>query len=1161
MAKKLLNNYTFTPGGANVGTLTFTGKYELKQFLLITNSTDNVIIFNFAGAGLGGTVSYNSSSNTTTLTLQSDTSSMSSSDELQIFFDDYLNEQIVTQNETYIDAVEKFRVSNPQALIDTDFEYSLQATKWESVQLQNNIPGIFQRANEPAYQGSSILSIQTASGGDWEATYNTITKNENGRTGMATIYSGNTGDSSIFYPFSFPINFLGTSYTFGYLGGNGYLLFGSSSFQYFNLASPDQPNIAAIKFCAADMRCFYMGRRLLGSSPNREMIIRWEGSTWGGSIGNSTGCASHIIEMRFYEGQSKVQVHYCNIRTNFYGGAMTGAIQDGPGPATGFLTNWVGGSSGNTLPTNGTSPYTVSYAVEATWGQAASSGLMEAEVDVAPSNPFYIGQPIILKDTKDPLYLDGAFLITAVPSTTRFRFKQKAPTAYVGDQKTDYTAIYTGGFFYKASLPISNIQSQNGTLRARINFSTSHGLFVGSKIYVVDSTQNDQNWVGAFVVERVISNTAVEYTVFGVTSFTSTATLSGLNTVVYARNEGVSQHRFYDGGVSINPSSNSPNAQIIRQTRRYFRYQSGKSIQFSTGILFRPVYDISEIEVDTTVFISGVQDYILLNITTDQEHGFLQPTQYRSGAVVDLEGFTVSSGSNVYNGTFTVFGVVSNTTFTVQIPVASIPADTAPGGIGRVKVTGWSDSVVRSGLFDDQNGLFFEHDGQHLFCVRRNSTQQLTGRLSATQDSSSVTGVGTKFKTQLIEGDYIVIKGSSYVVTDITSDTALTISPEYKATTITNQKCVKTSELRTRQDDFTFDSLDGNGPSGYVLDPNKMQMVFMDYSWYGAGKVRFGCRAQGGRILWFHEIINSNENTEAYMRTGNIPGRFEIQAKSKTGQLQAALGSSDTTMQILETDAEPIPAEGTILVNYEYMGYTKAGLSNGIRTLNLVRNIGGKSSNSTADVNDGWMSINQNCSPSLSHWGVSCIMDGQFDSDKSYLFTAPTTNSIFVPNNQRYALISVRLAPSVDYGIPGFYGIRNLINRSELVLDSIGLSVNGNFSVEVRVNPENTLFTNDSNWVQAANGSIAQFMDHSIRGQGTFSTLGDTVAAFFGDEGTNRFANSSYQIDSIRGLGNSILGGPNVYPDGPDVLTLFVINKTGSSRSAYGRITWTEAQG
>jgi hypothetical protein len=44
-------------------------------------------------------------------------------------------------------------------------------------------------------------------------------------------------------------------------------------------------------------------------------------------------------------------------------------------------------------------------------------------------------------------------------------------------------------------------------------------------------------------------------------------------------------------------------------------------------------------------------------------------------------------------------------------------------------------------------------------------------------------------------------------------------------------------------------------------------------------------------------------------------------------------------------------------------------------------------------------------------------------------------------------------------------------------------------------------------------------------------------------------------------LGNSILGGPNVYPDGPDILTLYVFNRTGTTRNAFGRITWTESQG
>ena len=117
----------------------------------------------------------------------------------------------------------------------------------------------------------------------------------------------------------------------------------------------------------------------------------------------------------------------------------------------------------------------------------------------------------------------------------------------------------------------------------------------------------------------------------------------------------------------------------------------------------------------------------------------------------------------------------------------------------------------------------------------------------------------------------------------------------------------------------------------------------------------------------------------------------------------------------------------------------------------------------------------------------------------------------------------------------------------------------GNFSVEVKVNPTSSIYLTESNWQKTTNGSIAQYMDHSSV-SGTF-TGGDVVASFFADEGSNRFANSTYPIDAIRELGNSILGGPNVYPDGPDVLTIFVKNNSGQTRQAFGRITWTEAQG
>lgn len=79
--KKLVSNYTFNAATKQV-TLTDFTSIDLESLLLITNVATNTVIYNFAGQGKGATISGN------VLTLDFDTTSMSNSDELQIYFDD-----------------------------------------------------------------------------------------------------------------------------------------------------------------------------------------------------------------------------------------------------------------------------------------------------------------------------------------------------------------------------------------------------------------------------------------------------------------------------------------------------------------------------------------------------------------------------------------------------------------------------------------------------------------------------------------------------------------------------------------------------------------------------------------------------------------------------------------------------------------------------------------------------------------------------------------------------------------------------------------------------------------------------------------------------------------------------------------------------------------
>ena len=79
--KTQILNYTFNKTAKTV-TFTDYNTIRLDSLLLITNVTDNIIIYNFASSLLGGTVSGN------VLTLTYDTSAMDDTDKLQIFYDD-----------------------------------------------------------------------------------------------------------------------------------------------------------------------------------------------------------------------------------------------------------------------------------------------------------------------------------------------------------------------------------------------------------------------------------------------------------------------------------------------------------------------------------------------------------------------------------------------------------------------------------------------------------------------------------------------------------------------------------------------------------------------------------------------------------------------------------------------------------------------------------------------------------------------------------------------------------------------------------------------------------------------------------------------------------------------------------------------------------------
>jgi hypothetical protein len=275
----------------------------------------------------------------------------------------------------------------------------------------------------------------------------------------------------------------------------------------------------------------------------------------------------------------------------------------------------------------------------------------------------------------------------------------------------------------------------------------------------------------------------------------------------------------------------------------------------------------------------------------------------------------------------------------------------------------------------------------------------MAGTVAALQGNEVIFGTGTSFEAQLDVGDYVVMRGQSYRVTQIDSNTRMSVRPEYKGSSGTEKEfnpntvvntstdvftiighgfsdllpvvynsidgepigglvngrtyyislltgntfklkadpdavgfvnlsslgtttihsltpaksgiiVTKTVDTKVPQEDWSIDPCDGTGVTGYNLDLSKIQMAYMDYSWYGAGKIRFGFKTTDGQVQYIHEFVHNNNLYESYFRSGNLPARYEV-------------------------------------VTYENPTYI----------------------------------------PFLFHWGTSVMMDGRFDDDNAYLFT------------------------------------------------------------------------------------------------------------------------------------------------------------------------------
>lgn len=753
---------------------------------------------------------------------------------------------------------------------------------------------------------------------------------------------------------------------------------------------------------------------------------------------------------------------------------------------------------------------------------------------------------------------DGNYIIYDIPNTTTLRYFANGVVGTASGQSllTDTTLLKRGNLYTGAALATTTASGNGANPTViTVNFSGNHGLVPNCPIYCsMAGGTNPLNATGQFIVASVPTLTSITFV-----ARTGLVVTPGTPTVYALTNSSVT-HRPFDGGVILTCKTPTFGASVVRVSKKYFRYQSGKGLLWSTGTMFKPSYDIQTLTASGTTVGSTVTCKV-----DDIDHGL------QIGAVVTLSGVTTSG----YNGTYTVNGITDDYTFTF-LASNTLGATTAELDISaKAALSSWHGAIVRAGCFDDQNGMFWEFDGQRLNIVRRNATQQLSGTIAINANSNAVTGTNTRFTQQVRAGDKVVIRGMTYYVTQVASNTSLTVTPDFRGVSnVTGAKASLVQETRITQSQFNIDKLDGTGPSGFIFDSSKMQMVGIQYTWYGAGFIDYMMRGGDGNWVFAHRIKNNNVNTEAHMRTGNLPVRYSVDndGSPAISYLTADPGTGGTTLTV--NDNTYFPTAGTLYIDNELISYTGKGgtttFTGCTRSATLTQWTQGASRSGTAGaaaahaIGTGVLLISNTATPTLSHWGSALICDGGFDEDRGYIFNYQRT-ALAIGTTSVTAFL-IRLAPSVSNSAVGDLGSKDLLNRSQLLLKSVGIQTygtavgagQGSIIIEGVLNPKNfsaATWTALNLETQGGQPSLAQVATSVTWSSGTFAIPGEQVFAFAATPNSD----NRLDLNELKELTNSPFGGVGAYPNGPDILAINVRTIAGNSTAAV-LLRWGEAQ-
>lgn len=314
--------------------------------------------------------------------------------------------------------------------------------------------------------------------------------------------------------------------------------------------------------------------------------------------------------------------------------------------------------------------------------------------------------------------------------------------------------------------------------------------------------------------------------------------------------------------------------------------------------------------MDSSFVITGIPSSLSLKEESDRSavttSAFGEPIAAQLTPVIQLDGifgfntydfeqYTNASGSVSFNNVMTVSTGSSAYGRGVLRSRRAVRYRPGQGAVARFTAM-FSNPLPgytqRAGFLSQESAIMVGYNGTSFGILRQNGGKAHIHTLTITNHSNigetvTITLNGVSFNVVMtgntIASNSAQIAAGSYAgwiasqvgatIYFLSSDVgpkagafSVSASDIFTGTMAVAQVGVNSTDNWLPQSMWNVDKLDGNGPSGMLLNPQKLNVFQINFRWLGAGEIRFALEDQTtGNIIFFHHIHYVNTNTTVHI--------------------------------------------------------------------------------------------------------------------------------------------------------------------------------------------------------------------------------------------------------------------------------------------------------